>query len=158
MAFKRATIETYAYPTEDPSKVRKALLSLIPEHLREEVKLRHEKLRGQFGYSIEKYTITVRGRKKATEVARRIIQSLPKKDLEQLLERIDLHMDGGTLYIRVSKQKALEGVIELEEGGDIIRVVLEGSSKRAVINAITRGAHRDEQNERCPDRIIRRKL
>ncbi len=144
MAFRRVIVETYSYPTEDPSKVKKALLSLIPKALREAVEIRSERLRGQFGYSIEKYSIIVKGRKRATEIAEEIIRRIPKRDLRWLLERIDLHMDSGTLYIRVSKQKAFKGEIELEEGGDVIKVVLESYSKRAVIDLITREATRDE--------------
>lgn len=109
------------HATEDESKVRKAVLNLLPPDIYppafEEVKLK-----GYYGDPITVLKLNVKHRKPATELFEHMVKRLSSLDVTSLLDDLAQHIDESrNLYMRLDKQKAYTEKVVLERH-DSIRV------------------------------------
>lgn len=119
------SFSTISYVTEENSRVVEALLHCLP------IKYRGNKInkiasQSQFGDPIIIYSYDTEDGEEITEILEYIASSLAEKN-RNYLERnfnhkVDLEERG--LYLRFNKFKAYEGILEITEGGDVIRVVV----------------------------------
>ncbi len=119
-------ISTMLYPTEDPSKVLLALKSLSESEVKE------SKYTSHYGYSFKVLTIIVRKSKQASEELSKMLSSMDDYDFSRLIEDLESHLDGRTLFIRIDKQEAYLGRIRLFENdpGGYIRIKASFSTSR----------------------------
>ncbi len=121
---RRVELTTSAHATEDLTKVKQALLNLVPREYRGSIEIEEVRYEGHYGNPIVRLRVLVKG-KKANEVFNHIISSLSESDRNilrlTLWNRVD---ERGHLYLRVSKQDASQGKITLYEGDDVVRIVV----------------------------------
>ncbi|RLE58876.1 MAG: hypothetical protein DRN53_07775 [Thermoprotei archaeon] len=119
-------VEAFCHATEDREKVLSAILNLIPETLREDLRehIEIEVLHGYYGNPIEVFRLKVDEKVKAQEISAKIIKSLNDMDYEYLISTLDIRTNGkGNLYLRVNKQSLLANEITIdEESDDIVKI------------------------------------
>ncbi len=131
MPVRAVEARVFVHATEDKEKVLKALLEIVPEELRREVKIEEEVLQGHYGNPIIKLTLRVEG-PHAERVVDYIFSKLSPADRGLLATSIEDRVDkNGTFYLRLSKQEAYQGNIYVYESDDVIRVSIYYTGKRA---------------------------
>lgn len=127
-------LSTIAHATEDPNKVDKALQNLLLG-LHQPFTRRY--LEGHHGNPIVKIEAKLTS-EDASRFAYLLASKLPKIERLKLLRDLHLHTDDdGNLYIRVDKQRLLQGALQLAED-DPIRVKIKfnrlmGDYKKSMI-------------------------
>jgi len=119
---RRIEIITSIHATEDDVKVRKAVLNLIPDELKDKVKIKQLTFQGHYGNPIKRLTLTITGCN-ADKVFKNIISRMTETDRRIIDTTLDNRLASSHLYIRLSKQEAYQGNIVLYEGDDIIKIV-----------------------------------
>jgi len=119
---RRVEITTSIHATEDDVKVRKAVLNLIPDELRNKVKIKQLTFQGHYGNPIKRLTLAITGGN-ADKVFKNIISKMTETDRRIIDTTLDNRLTSSHLYIRLSKQEAYQGNIVLYEGDDIIKIV-----------------------------------
>ena len=109
------------HATEDESKVRKAVLNLLPPDIYPPA-FEAVKLEGYYGDPITVLKLNLKHRKPATELFEHIVRRLSSLDTSSLLDLLPQYIDESkNLYMRLDKQKAYTGRVVLERH-DSIRV------------------------------------
>jgi len=109
------------HATEDESKVRKAVLNLLPPDIYPPA-FEAVKLEGYYGDPITVLKLNLKHRKPATELLEHIVRQLSSLDITSLLDLLPQYIDESkNLYMRLDKQKAYTGKVVLERH-DSIRV------------------------------------
>ncbi len=122
MAVYHVQLETIIHATEDPEKVKSAVLNLIPPELREKVGWEETPLEGHYGNPIILLKAEFSG-EDSRKLMKWLAGNLGQLDKELLKSKLDLHYNrAGILYLRFSKQQAYLGRLELAEGEDVIKV------------------------------------
>ncbi len=112
---------TLVHATEDESKVRRAVLNLLPADI-DPPAFEAVKLQGYHGDPISALKLIVKHRRSATELLEHVVKRLSSLDLLSLLDELPQRIDESkNLYIRLDKQKAYTGNAVLERH-DSIRV------------------------------------
>ena len=117
----RLEVETHAHATEDLGKVIQALNNLVGQVTYETIQVQ-----GHYGNPI---TVVKAAMGKASGecldvVVKRLLSMLSDADRQLLLLSLDERMDGDKLYLRFNKQSAYRGLARLDDGGDVIKVVI----------------------------------
>lgn len=109
------------HATEDESKVRRAVLNLLPLDIYSPA-FEAVKLEGYYGDPITVLKLNLKHRKPATELLEHIVRRLSSLDTSSLLDLLPNYIDESkNLYMRLDKQKAYTGKVVLERH-DSIRV------------------------------------
>lgn len=118
---KHVHISTFSHATEDPVKVRKAVLNLIPQTLHS-VRVSEEILKGHYGNEIRVLNVEFHG-DDAFKVLKHIICSLSQSDRNALILSLALRLGDvkSHLHLRLDKQEAYLGTITLRDGSDVIK-------------------------------------
>jgi len=124
---------THCHATEDPEKVKQALLNLLPPDLRNRVAVHEQRLSGYFHNPIVRMQIVLH-RDEALESFRYVLCRLPEYDRRYLLLSLEQRYDrrANKLFLRVDKQEAYMGRIALNEGSDTIRLSVSFSLVRSI--------------------------
>lgn len=118
---QRVEMTVLVHATEDESKVRKAIMNLLPPGI-DPPAFEAIKLQGYYGDPITTLKLNVKHRRPATELLDHIVKRLSSLDLQTLLDELPQRIDESkNLYIRLDKQKAYTGKAVLETH-DSIRV------------------------------------
>jgi RNA binding exosome subunit len=118
---QRVEMTALVHATEDESKVRKAIMNLLPPGI-DPPAFEAIKLQGYYGDPITTLKLNVKHRRPATELLEHIVKRLSSLDLQTLLEELPQRIDESkNFYIRLDKQKAYTGKAMLERH-DSIRV------------------------------------
>lgn len=144
---RRIEITTSIHATEDEEKVRKAVLNLVPEELRDQARIKQLVFQGHYGNPIKRLILTITG-KNADKVFRNLISKMTSTDKKIIDVTLENRLDSSShLYIRLSKQDAYRGSVVLYEGDDIIKIVatLNHSVTKDDIRSILRGKNRSEK-------------
>lgn len=113
-------VAVFAHSTENASKVKKAVKSLLLKPVPAEFKIAH--LKGHYGNPIRLITLTVSNPGQAYELFMGVVSRLDETCKEHLVRTLRGRMDDkGNLYLRFDKQWALKGELKLREE-DPIRV------------------------------------
>ncbi|MEM1928240.1 MAG: RNA-binding domain-containing protein [Acidilobaceae archaeon] len=135
MSVSSAVLRTHVHATEDREKVLAALRNTLPPSLRETVEVESESYEGHYGNRIEVLTVELRDSEEAGALLSYLLESLGDADrrllLATLAERVD---ESGSLYLRLDKQSAYRGVLELSDGDDVIKIEIrvEGGRRGAL--------------------------
>ncbi|MGC9169134.1 MAG: RNA-binding domain-containing protein [Thermoproteus sp.] len=115
----------YCHSTEDCDRVAKALRNVLPGEIH------IEKVTGYYGNVITMMYAEVVGCY-ATTIFANILKSIDNLDFQILLNNINIYKN--KLFIRFNKQKALQGLLRLDSGDDVIHV--EVRVPRAAANSL----------------------
>ena len=106
-------IRLFAHATEDLNKVTEAVKQIFSKDYTEEVEFKRTNLKGHYGNPITLFETKI----KEGKIIRAFVDSLFSRisviDKENLSKEINLHVEKGSLYLRLDKQAALCGEIKL---------------------------------------------
>jgi len=106
-------IRFFVHATEDLDKVVEAARRVLPSDYVDDIVFEKANLKGHYGNPI----ILLETRIKEKEMIRAFVENLSLRldnlDKEMLRREIDLHVEKGSLYVRLDKQAALQGELKL---------------------------------------------
>ncbi|UCE43947.1 MAG: hypothetical protein JSV57_00120 [Candidatus Bathyarchaeota archaeon] len=118
------------HATEDPDKVIKAVHQVLPADYIDDIIFEKKTLRGHYGNPITLSKTRIKKKEIAKALTDHLLSSLNEQDKERLFSEIDLHVEKGSLYLRLDKQAAFQGEIRLCTA-DPIRVRVRFRKRRA---------------------------
>lgn len=126
-ALQSVQISTIAHATDDLDKVEAALRFILPESLKEREVFTRRYIQGHHGNPIVTFEAKLTRPQEVEQFTHHFASQLAKNE-KLLIERdLDAHSDEeGNLYIRLDKQQAYRGIVELGDE-DPIRVRLKFS-------------------------------
>lgn len=122
-------IRFFAHATEDVNKVVQAAQRILPADYADGILFKRSSLRGHYGNPISLFETRIKGREMVKAFIENLSTSLSGSDKEALLNEIELHVEKGSLYIRLDKQAALQGDFKLC-AADPIRVRIRFRKKK----------------------------
>ena len=132
----RIIVTAVVYSTEDREKVGEAIATLFPF----EFEILTSKAKGHYGNPLEFLEVEIKKKKEIKEFWSNLMNLLAKQK-EIILNTIEDKLDEqNVLHLRIDKQKAYLGEVELVDGGDAIvvkvKVVTYPAKREKVIEAI----------------------
>jgi RNA binding exosome subunit len=124
-------ISTIAHATDDLDKVQSALRLILPESLKDKEVFTRRYMQGHHGNPIVTFDGKLTKSHDVGEFVGQFSRQLAK-DQKLLIERdLDMHSDDdGNLYVRLDKQQASRGIVELGDE-DPIRVRMKFNRLKA---------------------------
>lgn len=133
---KDVEIRFFAHATEDSNLVLNAVSNVLPPKILESVKLKKTDLKGHHGNPISLYEIIFKKTEKLSAVLSYLSENLSEADKEALSDHARLYVSGGSLYLRLDKQRALAGEFFLCREDPIrIRIRFRRRKPEAIIEA-----------------------
>jgi hypothetical protein len=121
-------MEVFSHATEEPTKVLKALYSLIPQQYRGKLEIKEEAVRGYFKNPIIVYRAKLSRRQEAEEMLASIAKDVAENDRIRLGKEIERRVDdSGKLFLRLDKQAAFAGNVSVKQDDDTIKLVIRFS-------------------------------
>lgn len=117
------------HATEDLNKVIKAVHQILPADYVDDIVFKKNALRGHYGNPITLFETRIKKKKIVKALVKNVFSNLMKPDKERVLREIDLHVEEGSLYVRLDKQAAFQGEMKLCIA-DPIRVRIRFRKKR----------------------------
>ena len=115
-------ISTIAHATDDLDKVQTVLTRLIPDTLKGRQLFTRRYLQGHYGNPIITFEARLTKTSEIDEFTTFFLSQLSEKDKLAIQRDLRLYSDAdGNLYIRIDKQQAFRGIVQLGEE-DSIRV------------------------------------
>jgi len=106
-------IEFFAHATEDLGKVMEAVKHVLPANRTEEIDFKKNSLKGHHGNPIVFFEAKIEGKELVKAVINSVFSRLTELDKEALRREIEMHVEKGSLYLRLDKQAAFQGVVKL---------------------------------------------
>jgi len=120
-------ISTIAHATDDLNKVQVALRSVLPDSLKTREVFTRRYVLGHYGNPIVTFDARLTKPQEVDQFTHHFARQLAKPEKLLIQRNLDMHCDDqGNLFIRLDKQQAFRGVLELGEE-DPIRVKLKFS-------------------------------
>jgi len=118
-------ISTIAHATDDLEKVQRALNHILPDSLLSRQVFNRRRMEGHHGNPIVTFEAKLTKSHDVADFTEHFLQQLAKNDRLKVERDLDLHSDeDGNLFIRLNKQRAYLGAMELGDE-DPIRVRLK---------------------------------
>lgn len=129
-------IRFFAHATEDPNKITEAVQRVLPIDYLSDITFRKRNLRGHYGNPIILFEARIRDKKIIKAFIENLSVHLNKFDKETLRREIDRHFEEGSLYVRLDKQAALQGKLQLCTADPIrVRLRLKKVKHQDIIKA-----------------------
>lgn len=106
-------IRFFAHATEDLGKVVEAVQHVLPSDHIEEIAFNKSNLRGHYGNPIILFEAKIKNKETIRALVENLSSNLSELDKETLSREINLHVEKGSLYIRLDKQAAFQGNFKL---------------------------------------------
>lgn len=103
----------FVHATEDQNKVVEAVRRLLPTNHIDEIVFKRSILKGHYRNPITLFETRIKKKELVKAVVENLSSGLSELDKGALLREIGLHMEKGSLYVRLDKQAALEGEFKL---------------------------------------------
>ena len=113
MSIAYIDIRFFAHATEDLNKVIKAVQNVLPANHVDDIVFKRDNLQGHYGNPILLFETRIKKKEIVKAVIENFSSHLRELDKKALREEIDLHVQKGSLYIRLDKQAALQGELKL---------------------------------------------
>ena len=113
MSIAYIDIRFFAHATEDLNKVTEAVQNVLPADYVDDIVFRRDNLQGHYGNPILLFETRIKKKGIVKAVVEKFSSCLEELDKKALREEIDLHVQKGSLYIRLDKQAALQGELKL---------------------------------------------
>jgi RNA binding exosome subunit len=101
-------IKFFAHATEDLEKVMEAARNILPHDRLEEIEFEKDSLSGHHGNPIVFFEA-----KLVKDVIDSVFSRLGTLDKEMLRREIEMHVEKSSLFLRLDKQAAFQGVVKL---------------------------------------------
>ena len=118
-----------AHATEDENKVLEAVKRILPSQHVDEIKFKRQSLKGHHGNPIIFFETKIRKKSVVGDIVENLASNLNSIDKEKLGKKIELHIDGRSLYLRLDKQAAYQGEYKLCNA-DPIRIRIQFKERR----------------------------
>jgi RNA binding exosome subunit len=105
------TIEIIFHATEDNKKIFEPIFDLFQIS---EDEFSKEKILGYYGNPII-LTKSVLTKNRAEDFVRNLISKIPKAQLDELLENINMYFDDSSLFLRIGKNDLVHNIINLQQ-------------------------------------------
>jgi RNA binding exosome subunit len=106
-------IRFFAHATEDLGKVLEAAKNVFPTNRLEEIDFEKSSLRGHHGNPIVFFEAKIEGKETVKDVISSVFSRLSTLDKEALRREIQMHLEKGSLFLRLDKQAAFQRVVKL---------------------------------------------
>jgi len=106
-------IRFFAHATEDVDKVVEAVQHALPSDHMEDIAFNKSNLRGHYGNPITLFEAKIKNKETIRALVDNLSSHLSELDKETLSREIHLHVEKGSLYVRLDKQAALQGKLKL---------------------------------------------
>ena len=106
-------IRLFAHATEDMDKVVEAVQHVLPSDHVEDIVFNRSNLRGHYGNPITLFEAKIKNKEAIRALVENFSSHLSELDKETLSREIHLHVEKGSLYIRLDKQAAFQGKLTL---------------------------------------------
>jgi RNA binding exosome subunit len=124
-AIQSVQISTIAHATDDLDRVQAALRLILPDSLRGREIFTRRYMQGHHGNPIVRFEANLTRTQEVGEFANYLMERLAKNEKLLIERELDAHTDeDGNLFIRLDKQQAFRGLVELGEE-DPIRLRLK---------------------------------
>ena len=109
------TAEVILHATEDSKKIFEPLFDLFQIN---EEEFTIEKTLGHYGNTILLAKITL-AKKRAEEFVKKLASKIPKAQMKELIENIDMHFEDTSLFLRIGKNEIVRKEISLQQNNAI---------------------------------------
>ena len=106
-------IRFFAHATENVEKVVTAVQHVLPSNYTEDITFKKSNLQGHYGNPITLFEAKIRDKGAINALVENLSFCLGESDKKTLSNQIHLHMERGSLYIRLDKQVAFQGKLKL---------------------------------------------
>lgn len=130
------SISTIVHATEDPEKVKIAMLNLVPSSLRSTCEIQEIHAKGHHGNPIIILSINVKNPETATEIFKHVINSLSQTQLSFIKGNPSLYSDDTSIFLRLDKQAAYNGMIRLSFSDNVIKVKAVASNPVEILRKL----------------------
>lgn len=117
-----AEFTTHVHATEDLDKVKQAFLFLIPDNMRDKLKLKVDKVKGHWNNPISLLQAKFTNTNDVMQIIKYLTTCLNDQDKYELREGLERRIDKSHLYLRFDKQSAFKGHFKLKDEDDVIRI------------------------------------
>lgn len=136
----------FIYENEDKDEILEALLNILPT-----AEVEVEEAEGLLEERMLILSGTISKKRETKEFLNTLIDSIEKDQLIRLFNDLDRKMDEkGNLFLRLSKEKAIDGEWEILDGGDSIHLKIKiaayPAKKEIAINKISEIFPKDIKN------------
>ena len=109
------TVEVIIHTTEDRKKILDSIFEMF--EIKEDEFI-EERLAGHFGNSILllKTKLT---KKRAQELVHKVISKISKVQMNEFFDNIDMHFEGSSLFLRISKQDVVRKTVNIQQNDSI---------------------------------------
>ncbi len=111
------TIEIILHATEDTKKVFDPIFDVF--QIKEE-EFAEEKIIGHYGNPISFFRTTL-VKKRAEEFFRVLISKISQKELDEVVDNINMYFEGSSLFLRIGKGEIVNKIISLQQN-DAIKI------------------------------------
>ncbi|UCE10560.1 MAG: hypothetical protein JSW61_01140 [Candidatus Thorarchaeota archaeon] len=123
LGIERIETRAYSLSTEDPDKVKTAILNVHDERFREKVKVTQTLTEGHLQLPIIVINSALTGEKACLETLYYILSHLPREDIRFLKDSVERRLDERCVFfLRIDKQASFLGKLQLSKGPDLISV------------------------------------
>ena len=109
------TAEVILHATEDSRKIFDPIFDLFQIN---EDEFTIEKTLGHYGNTIVLAKITL-AKKRAEEFIKKLASKIPKAQMKELIENMDMHFEDTTLFLRIGKNEIVRKEISLQQNNAI---------------------------------------
>ena len=106
-------IRFFVHATEDVDKVIEAVQHVLPSDHMEDIVFNKNNLRGHYGNPITLFEAKIKNKETIRALVENLSTHLSGLDKETLRREAHLHVEKGSLYIRLDKQAAFQGKLKL---------------------------------------------
>ena len=106
-------IRFFVHATENLDKVVEAVKRLLPSNYIDDILFKRGNLKGYYGNPITLFETRVKNKEIVKAFVENLSSQLDNVDKETLHREIDLHVEKGSLYVRLDKQAAAQGEFKL---------------------------------------------
>ena len=103
--------EIIIHATEDKKKILDPMYNIF--EIKED-EFMQERLEGHFGNPILMMNIKL-GKKRAEEFIKKLVSKISKSQMDEFLQNIEMHFEGSSLFIRISKKDLVRKSISLQQ-------------------------------------------
>jgi hypothetical protein len=108
-------IHVFSHATENEKKVMEAVRKILPVDHSEEIAFEKHSLHGHHGNPITFFQTRIKDKEILKAIMENLSSHLSTLDKEELRSRIVEFTEKGSLYLRLNKQRALQGEFKLEQ-------------------------------------------
>lgn len=130
------SLSAISHATEDPEKVKTAILNLAPKQVRSSIKVNLSSAKGHHGNPITLFSADIDDPESTKKIINHVVRSLSEAELSHIRDQFSFYYDGhSSIFLRFDKQSAYLGSLRLSTSDDVVKLrinLLKGEIKSAM--------------------------